>query len=451
MNSSIFKAYDIRGIYKEELNEDDAYKIGLAFAKFTKAKNVLVGEDGRASSPSLRKALIDGISGAGANIVFAGQLTTPMFYFAVADTKNIDAGIMVTASHNPAKYNGFKLVWGDARPIQPSEIIHLVENPKLQIPSSKQIPNYKKISVADKYLKKLFSLIDVKKIKPMKIAIDAGNGMAGNILPQLLRRLPQIKAVPLFFDIDMTFPNHEANPLKEETLKDLKKSVLKNQAALGVAYDGDADRIGFVDEKGQSVRADLAFAALFPALLDQYPKSKILYDLRCSKIVPEEAARLGGKSGMTRVGHAFIKKQLQKEKAIAAAELSSHFYFKDFFDVECSDLVLLYLLLEISRQNKPLSKIIAPLQKYYQSGEINFEVKNKDGVISELLKKYKKQALSFTDLDGIRFEFKNGREFWWFSVRASNTEHLLRLNMEANNKQLLKEKLSEISKLILTA
>src|SRR3989344_2174117 len=247
MNSSIFKAYDIRGIYKEELNEDDARKIGLAFAKFTKAKNVLVGEDGRASSPSLRKALIDGISGAGANIVFAGQLTTPMFYFAVADTKNIDAGIMVTASHNPAKYNGFKLVWGDARPIQPSEIIHLVENPKLQIPSSKQIPNYKKISVADKYLKKLFSLIDVKKIKPMKIAIDAGNGMAGNILPQLLRRLPQIKAVPLFFDIDMTFPNHEANPLKEETLKDLKKSVLKNQAALGVAYDGDADRIGFVD------------------------------------------------------------------------------------------------------------------------------------------------------------------------------------------------------------
>jgi len=290
----------------------------------------------------------------------------------------------------------------------------------------------------------------------MKIVIDAGNGMSGNILPQLLRRLPQIKASPLFFDIDMTFPNHEANPLNEETLKDLKKTVLKNKAALGVAYDGDADRVGFVDEQGQTVRADFVFAALIPALFTQYPKSKILYDLRCSKIVAEEAARLGGKSAMTHVGHAFVKKQLRQEKAIAAAELSSHFYFKDFFGVECSDLVLLYLLLEISRQNKPLSKIILPLQKYYQSGEINFEVKDKDGVISDLLKQYKKQASAFSDLDGIRMDFEafecnsrhSHRDWWWFSIRASNTEPLLRLNAEAGNKKLLDEKVEELKKII---
>lgn len=458
INTEIFKAYDIRGVYPEEINEETARKIGLAFAKFTKAKNILIAEDGRTSSPALRKALIEGIRAKG-NIVLAGRATTPMFYFAAANTKNIGAGIMVTASHNPAKYNGFKMVWGDAMPIEPKELIPLMTDCESMAKDRGRGKNkIKKIGVRDAYVKKLLSLVDAKKIKPQRIVIDAGNGMAGGILPKILKRLPQIKTIPLFFKVDMTFPNHEANPLKEETLDALKKKVLENKADLGVAYDGDADRVGFVDEKGETVRADFVFAALAPALLAQYPKSKLLYDLRCSKIIPEEIERLGGKSAMTRVGHAFIKKQLREEKAVAAAELSSHFYFKNFFGVECADLVLLYLLSEISRQNKPLSRIVAPFKKYCQSGEINFEVKDKEKMLADLKNKYLPVASNFTHIDGIRFEFKEGCpstnprqslcNWWWFSVRVSNTEPLLRLNLEASNKKLLSAKLDEVREIL---
>jgi phosphomannomutase len=448
MNKNIFKAYDIRGTYPEEINEKSAREIGAAFAKYTKAKTILVGEDARNSSPALREALVGALRDAGADVVLAGVCTTPLFYFSVASSKNADAGIMVTASHNPGKYNGFKLVWGDAMPIEPKAILPLITNYELRITNKKQ-GTIKKMNAIDAYIKKLFSIVDVKNIKPMNVVFDTGNGTAGITVSKILTRLPQIKTKKLFFDIDMSFPNHEANPIKEENILALRKEVLKNKASLGVAYDGDADRIVFLDEKGNQIGADMIYAAILPVLMKKNPKSAVLYDLRCSKIIPETISALGGKPRMTRVGHAFIKKDLAKYKALGAAELSAHYYFRDFYGVDCSDLVLLYFLSEISRQNKPASQIIAPFQRYFQSGEINFEVRDKDAILATILKKYKKSASAFTDIDGIRLEFKINGGFWWFSIRASNTEPLLRLNAEASNKRLLEEKTDEL-RLIIT-
>jgi len=454
MNESIFKAYDIRGVYPGEINEETAYAIGRAFAKFLKAKNVLVGEDARKSSPALKKELIRGIADEGANVILAGKLTTPMFYFAVANKKQYDGGIMVTASHNPAKYNGFKLVYGDAMPIEPKEIIPFTKTQKHKNTKTK----ITKTDIADAYIKKVLSLANTKKIKPLKIVVDTGNGMAGLILPKLLACLPQLKTKILFSKVDMAFPNHEANPLKEDTLNVLKETVLKNKADLGIAYDGDADRIGFVDEKGNVIRADFVFSAILPQIFKhKNTKTKkqkntntgtILYDLRCSKIVPETVTALGGTSAMTRVGHAFIKKQLRDSGAIAAAEVSCHFYFKDFYGVECSDLVMLYMLLEMSETGKSASQIIAPFKKYFQSGEINFEVREKDKKMSELIKKYKDSASKFSEIDGIKIDFKNKKSFYWFNARVSNTEPLLRLNVEASDKNLLEQKVAELTKII---
>lgn len=453
LDENIFKAYDIRGVYPDELNEESAKNIGRAFIKYTHAKTVLVGEDARVSTPALRKAILSAIQESGANIIFANQLTTPMFYFAVVDSK-VDAGIMITASHNPGKYNGFKMVWGDATPIGEGsgmeEIKKLaIENIEIKKSKNNTPGEITKIDIKEKYIKKILSLVRISEIKSMKISVDAGNGMAGIILPRLLKQLPQLNVENLFFDIDMSFPNHEANPVKEETLKTLKKSIEQSDAHFGVAYDGDADRIGFLDENGEFIRSDFIFCAILPKLLSKYPESAILYDLRCSKILPEEIKRLGGKPLMTRVGHAFIKKQLSASNGAGAAELSSHFYFKDFYGVECSDLMLLYLLIIVSENNKPLSKIIAPFKKYMQSGEINFEVKNKNKKITEIKNKYGKKTKNYSNIDGIRLEFEeDGGLWWWFNVRASNTEPLLRLNIEANNKDLLEKKLAELTEII---
>lgn len=446
----IFKAYDIRGVYPEEINEEITEQIGNAFVKHTSARNILIGEDGRKSTPALKKALIRGITEAGANIFLAGECTTPMFYFGVASSKTIDAGIMITASHNPAQYNGLKMVRSDATPIGQGSGMEEIKRLALQKKpiEAKVKGESKNIEIKERYIERVFSLVDLGEIKGLKIAIDTGNGMEGVIMPELLARLPQITAEKIFFEIDMSFPNHEANPLKEDTLKTLKDKVKETESHIGIAYDGDADRVGFVDEGGKMVRSDIIFAVILPMLFEKYPKSKILYDLRCSKILQEEAERLGGNSQMTRVGHAFIKAQIKKTDAAAAAELSSHFYFKEFFGVECADLMLLYLLLLISQKNKPLSKIIQPLQKYFHSGEINFEIEDKDAKIKLLKENYKKEAKNITEIDGLRMDFKEVSGWWWFSIRASNTEPLLRLNLEASNKGLMEIKKKEISKII---
>ncbi|MFZ5364327.1 MAG: phosphomannomutase/phosphoglucomutase [Patescibacteria group bacterium] len=445
INSSIFKAYDIRGIYPQDLNEETAYLVGRAMVKITGAKTVVVGHDARFSSDSLVKAVMKGITEQGADAIDIGLVTTPMLNFAVAEYKEHEAGIMVTASHNPKDYNGLKLCYENALPIGEStgmvELKNLVMDGKFS-----DVSNRGKIikkEILDEYIKKVLSLVDLEKIKPLKVVVDTANAVGSIPLPEIFKRIP-CKIIPLYFELDGSFPNHEANPLKEETLEDLKKKVLEEGANLGVAIDGDADRIGFVDEKGQTVRADLILTLIAQQLLKNKTSEKILYDVRSSRIVKEVVEAAGGRAEMCRVGHALIKKQMWDNGAFFAGEFSSHFYYRDFYNVESGDLTMLKLLEIISQSGKSFSEIVAPLLRYYHSGEINFKVSDKEGKIKELEEKYSAVASEVSHLDGIRLDFPD----WWFNVRPSNTEPLLRLNLEAKTKELMEEKKKELTEII---
>lgn len=444
INPSIFKAYDIRGVYPQDLNEGIAYQIGKALVVFTNAKTVVVGRDARLSSPALFEAVSRGIVEQGAKMVDIGIVSTPMFNFAVAEHAEHEAGIMVTASHNPKEYNGFKLCYGNALPIGGetgmAEIKKLVMEDKFEKVEPGQMV---KKNILDAYVEKVLSSIDVSEIKSLKVVVDAANAPGAVPLPKIFEKLP-CKLIPLYFELDGTFPNHEANPLKEETLVALKKKVLGEGADLGVAFDGDADRVGFVNEKGETVRGDIIMALVARELLRESPGEIIFYDVRSSLVVSEEIERAGGRAKMCRVGHALIKKQMRDERALFAGEFSSHFYYRDFYNVESGDLTMLKLLEIISQSGKKFSEIVAPLLRYFHSGEINFEVKDKERKMKELEEKYGASASEISHLDGIRLEFDD----WWFNVRPSNTEPLLRLNLEAKTKELMEEKRKELTELI---
>ena len=445
INPSIFKAYDIRGIYPQDLNEEAAYLVGRAMAVITGAKTVVIGHDARFSSDSLVQAVIKGVTEQGADAIDIGLVTTPMLNFAVGEYKEHEAGIMVTASHNPKEYNGLKLCYENTLPI--GENTGMAELKKAVIegnfPAAPATGKLVKKDILDTYVKKVLSLVDVGRIKPLKVVIDTANAVGAIPLPEFFKTIP-CKIIPLYFDLDGSFPNHEANPLKEETLVDLKKKVLEEGADIGVAIDGDADRIGFVDEKGQTVRADLVLTLIAKKLLEEKPSELILYDVRSSRIVKEEVERAGGRAEMCRVGHALIKKQMWDNGALLGGEFSSHFYYRDFYNVESGDLTMLKLLEIISLSGKSFSEIVAPLLKYYHSGEINFEVSDKAGKMKELEEKYGATASEISHLDGIRLDFPD----WWFNVRSSNTEPLLRLNLEAKTKELMEEKKKELIEII---
>jgi phosphomannomutase len=445
INSSIFKAYDIRGIYPRDLNEETAYLIGRAMVKVTGAKTVVVGHDARFSSNSLVRAVVKGITEQGADAIDIGLVTTPMLNFAVAEYKEHEAGVMVTASHNPKDYNGLKLCYENALPIGENtgmaELKNLVMEgkfPEVAVPGK-----IVKKDILDNYVKKVLSLVDLEKIKPLKVVVDTANAVGSIPLPAFFEKIP-CQLIPLYFELDGSFPNHEANPLKEETLVDLKKRILEEGADLGVAIDGDADRIGFIDEKGQTVRADLILTLIAQELLKKRPGETILYDVRSSRVVKEVVEDVGGRAEMCRVGHALIKKQMWDNGAFFAGELSSHFYYRDFYNVESGDLTMLKLLEIISQSGKKFSEIVTPLLRYYHSGEINFEVSDKEGKMKELEEKYGASASEISHLDGIRLDFSD----WWFNVRPSNTEPLLRLNLEAKTEELMEEKKQELTEII---
>jgi len=444
INSSIFKAYDIRGVYPQDLNEKIAYLVGRAVVLFTGAKTVVVGRDMRSSSDSLSREVIRGIIDQGANSMDIGLVSTPMLNFAVAEYEEHEAGIMITASHNPKEYNGLKLCYGNALPIGGdtgmAEIKNLVAEGKFEDSNKGKLV---KKDVLCNYLSKIFSLTDIGAIKPLKVVIDTANAVGVVPLPEIFKKLP-CELIPLYFDLDGNFPNHEANPLKEETLSDLKKKVLEEGADLGIAIDGDADRIGFVDEKGQTVRADLIEALIAVELLKKNPGELVLYDVRSSQVIKEEVLKVGGRAEMCRVGHALIKKQMLESGALLGGEFSSHFYYRDFYRVESADLTMLKIFEIISRTGKPFSKIVAPLLRYHHSGEINFEVKDKEGKMEEIEKKYSSAAKEISHLDGIRLDFDD----WWFNVRSSNTEPLLRLNLEAKTKSSMEAKRHELEEII---
>jgi phosphomannomutase len=444
INPSIFKAYDIRGIYPRDLNEEAVYRIGRAAVILTGAKTVVVGRDVRTSSDSLFLALAKGITEQGADVVDVGLATTPMLNFAVAEYSEHEAGINITASHNPKEYNGLKLCYGNALPI--GENTGMADLKKMVLEGKFAAASPGKIikkEILSAYVEKVLSLVDVGEIKPLKVVVDTANAVGAVPLPEIFKKIPG-QFIPLYFELDGSFPNHEANPLKEETLADLKKKVLEEGADFGVAIDGDADRIGFVDEKGQTVRADLILTLIAREILREKPGELILYDVRSSRVVREEVEKAGGRAKMCRVGHAMVKKQMMDDGALFAAEFSSHFYYRDFYNVESGDLTMLKILEIVSQAARPLSEIVAPLLRYYHSGEINFEVADKEGIMKELEEKYGAGAKEISHLDGIRLDFDD----WWFNIRPSNTEPLLRLNLEAKTKELMEAKKKELEDVI---
>ena len=453
----VFHAYDIRGLSPEELDEPFAFRLGQAVVKQFQPKTVLVGRDMRVTSPALEAALIKGLTESGANVTRIGLCSTPMFNVLVGlGNGAYDMGVMVTASHNPGKYNGFKLDRGDASPIGKGSgmdelaeaVASGIEFPAAQVQGTVTEDPTALQRYVDHILKLAALPADMPKTK---IAIDAGNGMAGAVLPELLKRLPWLEVLPLYFEPDGSFPNHEANPLKTETLADLIALVKKESCALGFAFDGDADRVGFVDEKGTAIRGDIATALFSQEILKQFPNGLVLYNVCSSWTVPEVVAEAGGRSKMSKVGHAFIKRQMREEGAVFAGEPSMHYYFHDLYFVESGDLALLLLLRRLAREKKTLSELCAPLMRYVHSGEINFTVADKDAALSRVKEAYAAKATSSSDLDGIRYEFRESghpENDWWFSFRMSNTEPLVRLSVESRDAETTRKHVEEISKLI---
>lgn len=443
----MFKAYDIRALSPEVLDEDAAFRIGQAYARFTGAKRVVVGKDMRGTTPALFAALAKGLNSQGCDVVDIGLITTPMLYFAVGEFPEFDGGLMVTASHNPSEYNGIKMCYGDALPIGAESGMWDIRDLALAGPYEATAKGTMETKdIFDAYLDRLFSGIDAGAIAPQKIVIDIANGMEGIIIDRILQRIPQVEATILFKDLDGTFPNHEANPLKEETLDALKAKMKEIGADMGVAFDGDGDRVGLVDETGRTVRGDVIVAMLAPTVLGWAPGAAVLYDVRESMVVAEEIEKAGGRAVMTRVGHGLIKPHMRQENAVFAGELSNHFYFRDFYGAESSDLVML-LALQLAGRAGSFSALVDPLMRYAHSGEINSEVADKDAVFAKLRAAYAASASDVIDIDGLRIEFRGAAApegEWWFNVRASNTEPLLRLNLEASTPELMEKKKAEL-------
>lgn len=444
LNETIFKAYDIRGIYPDDLNEDAAYRIGLGFARsgiLTKGTDLVVGRDMRDSSDAIFDAFSSGANAGGLDVIDIGLCTTPMLYFAV-NVLNAAGGAMITASHNPGQYNGFKPVRERAIPIGGDTGLDRIKQEALiasQTGDRTKGGTIRRLSILEQYAEFFAQRFSVNLASP--VIIDTGNGTAGAILPRILRD-QQIPYQPLFFEPDGRFPNHDANPLKEENLHLLREAMKETPGSIGVAFDGDADRVCFLDEAGQVVRGDLLVALLAPRFLSECPGGKILYDLRSSRVVPEEIRRLGGRPIKTRVGHAFIKHVMREEQALFGGELSYHFYFSEFFNCESGILAMLEVLNLVAKSGQSLSELIDPLRRYSHSGEINFRVRDVEDALRAIESHFSNASIS--RLDGLSAEYPD----WWFNMRPSNTEPLLRLNLEADTAVIRDDKVALVRRLL---
>lgn len=442
----IFKAYDIRGLVPKELDAALAKKIGNAFARFLNAKTLVVGQDMRTHSPGLADAVSQGMRDAGTDVIRIGLSETPMAYFAIGSLP-CDGGLAVTASHNPGEYNGMKLCREGAKPISKDTGIAEIERMCAQpypAPVARPGKETRRELLAE-YAAHVTKFAHLG--RDVSVAIDAANGMAGHTLPAVLPKNPRIKAHTLFMEPDGTFPNHEANPLKEENLVDLKKLVLARKAEIGIAFDGDADRCCFVDEKGETVGADLVTALLAPVFLKRFPGTAVVYDLRSSWAVKEEILKAGGVPVRDRVGHSFMKATLRQRGGQFGGELSGHFYFGENFTCDSGIIAMmsaLSLLTAPETKGQTFSQLVARVKRYHSTGEINFHVEDKAGMIAGLKKKY--AAGRQDELDGITCEFGDvgEREWWWFNVRPSNTEPLLRMIVEASSPGLCDAKKAEL-------
>jgi phosphomannomutase len=443
ISPDIFKAYDVRGLYPGELNEDTARLIGRAFIAYLGAKRIAVSRDMRVSSPGLAKSFIEGALMQGADVVDYGMAATDMLYFAVV-RDGLEGGAQITASHNPKQYNGVKMVRAEAFPLSGDagigEIRDMVTSGKIPAPTrppGKIEPG----NMLDDYVKKVMSFIDPKVIKPFNVVLDAGSGMAGLVAPKLFDQLP-CKTTRLCFKIDGTFPNHEANPLIEENRRDIVERVIADKADIGIAWDGDADRCFFIDGTGEFIAGDFVTALLAEAFLMKSPGDTIVYDVRASYAVKETVAKYKGKALMNRVGHAFIKRRMREDNGIFGGEVTGHYYFRDFYYADNGFIPALLMLELMSKKNMTLHDLLKPFnQKYFISGEINTKVSGMEVVKARLKDLATKYADGHTyEVDGFSVEYPD----WHFNVRASNTEPLLRLNLEALTPELMVKRRDEV-------
>jgi phosphomannomutase len=439
VNPNIFKAYDIRGLYPKQLNQKVAQAIGFCFTRLTSAKKVIIGRDMRTSSDLIFEALVKGINLAQATVLDIGLVSTDVVYF--ASGKLSLPSIMITASHNPKEWNGFKLTWPKAVPFGDEDIQKLklaVNKYKISAPSEKKVTA---INILPDYIDNVFTFVSAKKIAKLKIVVDAGNAMAGKIIPLIYAKLP-CKIVPLYFKLDGNFPNHQPSPIESKNLVQLQKKIKQTKADFGMAFDGDADRVFFVDENSHLVSGVAIVALLAKFFLDRSKGQKIIYDVRCSRFIPELVKASGGQPLISRVGHSFIKKLMKETGAIFGGELSGHYYFRDNYRADSAMIAAVIITQILSEGKQTFSKMMKNYTKYYQIEETNSEINDKNAKLKEIKKKYSDGKIS--NLDGITVEYAD----WWFNVRPSNTEPLLRLNLETNTKKLMEIKKAELLKLI---
>jgi phosphomannomutase len=442
LDPKVFKAYDVRGIYPGELDEAGAETIGRAYVEQFEPRRMAVGRDMRLSSPAMQEALMRGAASAGADVVDLGLIGTEMLYFAVGSL-GLEGGAMVTASHNPKQYTGMKLVRRGALPVGgESGLLDVRDRALTDGKPAEAAGKIEQYDIWPAYVDRVLSFVDVGAIEPLKVVIDAANGMGGTMLPPVLERLP-IETVRCYFEPDGSFPNHEPNPLLPENREFIVRKTLDEGADLGVAFDGDGDRCFFVDDTGEFVPGDFVTALFAESVLEKEPGAKVIYDVRASRAVPDTIGRAGGVALVNRVGHAFIKARMRKDEAAFGGEVSGHYYFRDFSQADSGVVPFLLMLELISKRGSRLSEILAPFRsRYFITGEINTPVPDVALKLQELKERYADGRVSH--LDGISVDFDD----WHFNVRPSNTEPLLRLNLEATSEELMEQKRDEVLEVI---
>lgn len=441
IDAEVFKAYDIRGRYPDQLNEELLYRVGRSFVSFLGEEIIVTGRDMRLSSPALSKAFKEGVTDQGADVVDAGLCSTDMLYFC---SGRLDLpGAMFTASHNAREYNGLKICRRKARPISKDTGIKEIEDLVLagEFPPADRKGSVEERDMLHAYVEHIFDFVDTASIEPLKVVADAGNGMAGMTVPPVFERLP-CELVSHCFELDGSFPDHQPNPKDPKNIALLSRWVVKEKGDLGIAFDGDADRVFFVDEKGEPLSGSLTNAILVKHILQENPGEKIIYNLINSWIVPETIRANGGIPIRERVGHSFIKQTMMETGAIFAGEHSGHYYFRHNYNADSGLIAAMVLLKTISAEGKPLSEILQPFKKYYDSGEINSEVEDIESKLEKIAERYSDGKVDH--LDGVTVEYDD----WWFNVRPSNTEPLLRLNVEARTEELMEEKRDELLELV---
>jgi phosphomannomutase len=439
LDPAAFKAYDVRALYPEQLDEAGAYAIGRAFVEQFEPRRIAVGHDMRLSSPAMAAAVLDGAADGGAGVVDLGLVGTEMVYFAT-DALSLDGGVMVTASHNPKQYTGMKIVRRGALPVGSEsglfEIRDRARRAEWRETARGQVSHE---DVWNRFVERVIGFVDVDAIAPVRVVVDAANGMAGVMLPPVLERLPQVDAVRCFFEPDGTFPNHEPNPLLPENREFIVAKAREEGADFGVAYDGDADRCFFVDDSGEFVPGDFVTALFAEQVLEKEPGGKVIYDVRASWAVPEAICGAGGVPLMNRVGHSFIKQRMRDEAAVFAGEVSAHYYFRDFSQAD-SGVVPFLLMLELVSRRGSLAAALAPYRsRFFLTGEINTPVSDVALKLQELKERFGPEG-RVSHLDGLSVESDD----WHFNVRPSNTEPLLRLNLEARSQELMDRKRDEV-------